>query len=306
MESILLSIIKLFCRAFNSLPLDVANRLVTVLLYAVSFFMRRMKKVAIRNLELAFPQETPEWRIGIYHESVKSFARLIVDSMRIEKIDQKWIDEHLEFPVALYNQLRIDYPNRGIVVATGHLGSFDLMGHCIPYFGRKMAFVVRRFKLKKIDAWWNGIREMGGNRVIAREGAMKNVLRSVREGLDSAILFDQNVRREHGVFVDWFGIQAATTAMPAMVALRLKAPIGVASMEYLGQDRYRVNAVQCQVTDIYENEALTHDEKIVEITRRISVEYEKMIRANPEEWFWMHKRWRTRPEGDSRDFYERL
>ena len=303
MESLLLLFIKGIVRGINALPVDRAVGLIAAILRIVVFFAPSHRKVAMRNLELVFPEKDRRWLVDVYERSLLSFARVVMDSFRLEKLDRDWVRGHVEFPMDLYDKYRREHPGKGLIIATGHLGSFDVMGHSLPHFGKKIAFVVRNFQLKKIDAWFAGIRATYGNRSISRKGALKGVLHSLKEGVDTAVLFDQNVRAEHGVFVDWFGIPAATTALPAIAAIRLKSPIVVCSMQYLGNDRYRVNAVECDCSDVYANDGMSSQEKIVEITRRISDEYQKMILANPAEWFWMHRRWRTRPKGDSRNIY---
>src|SRR5690606_20029609 len=105
------------------------------------------------------------------------------------------------------------------MMATGHLGSFELLAHCVSMYGFPISFVVRPFKLERLNAWWSGIREAAGNRAIARSGAFKEILKELTSGRDVAVLFDQNVTRNHAVFVDWFGRPAATTRTVALAAL---------------------------------------------------------------------------------------
>jgi KDO2-lipid IV(A) lauroyltransferase len=117
------------------------------------------------------------------------------------------------------------------------------------------------------------------------------------------VLFDQNVTRNHAVFVEWFGRPAATSKSVALAALRTEAPIFVASMHYLGDDKYRIEAVECDCRDVYNDATLSTDQKVEQITQLISTEYCKMIEAFPEGWFWIHRRWKTRPESEMEDTY---
>ena len=121
-----------------------------------------------------------------------------------------------------------------------------------------------------------------------------------------ALLFDQNVRLGHAVFVDFFGVKAATTKAVALAALRNGAPLIVSSIAYLGQDRYRLDAVECDLKAILEDNALSTDDKVFRITQIATSHFEKMVREFPEGWFWLHRRWKTRPEGQPEDLYKEI
>ena len=304
LDLLLLFAIKALVGALNRLPVDRARRVVCRLLRFALIFMPRHRRVARVNLKLAFPESSPEWREQILEGSIASFARVLVDSARLPLIGPQWVSSHVDTEeVKVYQEMKIRYPGKGVILATGHLGSFDLMGHCVPMLGCKIAFIVRNFKLKRIDAWFNSLREAHGNKVIARTGGVRETIRALKDGMDTAILFDQNVRASHAVFVDWFGVPAATTALPAMAALRLQAPVLVASFCYSGEDNYKFKLVECDFSALYADQTMSNERKVHEITRIISQEYEKMIRSSPEEWFWMHKRWRTRPAAEAENIY---
>jgi KDO2-lipid IV(A) lauroyltransferase len=169
------------------------------------------------------------------------------------------------------------------------------MGHAIGMMGYPLAAVARRFRSPLLDRWWTGLRQSSGNRIIGRRGAFKEIVSTLQEGVSVAVLFDQNVTRNHAVFVDWFGTLAATTKSVALAALRTEVALFVSSLRYLGNDRYQIDVVECDCSDIYRDSSLTSDEKVRIITQRISDVYCKMIAGFPEGWFWMHRRWKTQP-----------
>jgi KDO2-lipid IV(A) lauroyltransferase len=296
--------VRLFTGALNALPLAVRLRLVGGLVSAFFLFSPKHRRFALKNLELAFPQSTPEWRDEVFQQSLHSFARVFVDFARLHTLDEAWVRDHVECPyLGDYMQGKLDNPQQGYIFATGHLGSFEVLAHCVPIFGHPISFVVRSFKLPKLNGWWRAGRERLGNRVIDRDGAFKEALAELGRGRDVGVLFDQNVKRNHAVFVDFFGKPAATTKMVGLLALKTRAPILVCSIRHLGGDRYRIEAVPKDLSAIYSDESLSTDEKVRNITAAISGEYERMIRENPGEWFWMHRRWKTRPEGEQENFY---
>jgi KDO2-lipid IV(A) lauroyltransferase len=172
-------------------------------------------------------------------------------------------------------------------------------------WGHPVAAIARNFKSPRLDRWWRGLREARGNRIIDRSGAYKEMVKELTKGGTVAVLFDQNVRLHHAVFVDWFGKPAATTRAFAMAALRCRVPVMVAGMSYLGgDDKYRVDAIECDFSGVYNDESLNEAEKIELITREISERFTDLVRGFPEGWFWIHRRWKTRPEGDSEQIYK--
>jgi len=288
----------------NLLPLPARLWLLTSISRTSLTLVPRYKSIAERNIAYAFPDSTQEWRAQVLERSHAFLARTIVDFARLSTLTPDWVREHVEFPFReRFAQIKRDNPNCGVMIGTGHLGSFELLAHSAPVFAKPIAFVVRSFKLWRIDRWWTAVREATGNRVVARKGAFKEIGRNLAAGWDVGLLIDQNVRQKHAVFVDLFGIPAATTKAFAIAALRAEAPVIVAGIIYLGNERYRIEAVECDFGVLYSNGAMTQDEKIVEITQQVSLAYEAIIRQQPEAWFWMHRRWKTRPVGQPENFY---
>lgn len=261
----------------------------------------RLRRTIDLNLRLAFPEASAGWRKDIAHKHARELGRLLADTIRLPSLTPEWAKQHVEIPMLERYRERLNKDrSRGILIATGHLGSFELLGHAIGLYGSPLAAVARRFSSPRFDRWWTGLRERGGNRIIDRRGAFKESVATLASGISVAILFDQNVTRNHAVFVDWFGVPAATTRSVALAALRTGAPIFVASMKYCGNDRYRVEALECDYSDISSDHNISSDQKVQRITQRLADHYCDMIRAFPEGWFWLHRRWKTRPnEGDA-------
>lgn len=288
----------------NLLPLALRIRFVTLIVRLVTACIPSFRRVSLRNLEIAFPESTESWRRSTLRESYSSLARVIVDFARLHELDADWVYEHVDCEfLPRFKEMKTQNPGKGIMIATGHLGSFELLAHCVAMYGYPISFIVRPFKLKRLNEWWTGIREATGNRAISRSGAFKEVMKDLASGRDVAVLFDQNVTRKHAVFVDWFGKTAATTRTVALAALRTEAPVIVASIGYLGNDRYRITSVERDFSALYARQDLSSDEKVLQMTQDLSKAYEEMIRKHPAEWFWMHKRWKTRPSEGEKSLY---
>lgn len=297
--------LRLFVAFFNTLPLVMREALFYTILRLVFALFPSYRRIAMKNLQLVFPLQTVDEHERIYQESLRAFGRVFIDLARIHTLDEAWVKNHVECAyLPEYERIKRAHPNTGVIFATGHLGSFEILAHCVPFYGHPMSFVVRSFELPRVNRWWRSKRESRGNRAIDRRGAVKEVLAEIARGRDVGVLFDQNIKRNHAVFVPFFGRPAATTKLIGIAAIKERAPVVVASISYLGADRYRINAVEVDCTDLYSNQDISADDKIRTITERVSVEYEKMILANPGEWFWFHRRWKTTPEGEPEIFYK--
>lgn len=298
-------IVRALIGALNLFPLQVRLGLVTAIIRAVVFFIPSFNRVSRKNLTLAFPNQTPEWIEQTIRASQVSLARVIVDFARMQHLDAAWVEKHVDCAfLDRYKQMKAENPEKGIVLVTGHLGSFELLAHCVPMYGYPISFVVRPFKLRRLNAWWTGIREAYGNKAISRDGAFREVVKDLAKGRDVAVLFDQNVTRNHAVFVDWFGKPAATTKIVALAAIRTEAPIIITSIAHLGNDQYKIAAEERNFSALYADTSLSTDEKVVRITAEVSKAYEQMIAANPNEWFWMHKRWKTTEREGEKNMYQ--
>lgn len=304
MDYVVYLLVRFFFFLLRVLPYNLCLRFLTTIARLVLVALPRYRKIAQVNLRIAFPQESAKTHMQILRESCQAIARLVMDFSRLYEIDRDWVDSNVDFSeFALCGLYPADQKPGPVIYATGHLGSFELLAHVAALIGLPLTFVARSFKNKHIDRWWNEQRMRSGNKLLSREGAFKGSLRTLTEGRDLAILFDQNVTLNHAVFVDFFSLPAATTKTPAILALRTNAPLFVVSIRHLADRKYKVKLSQCEVGAIYGDDSLTHDEKIQRITQIISNGYQEMIRNDPGAWFWMHRRWKTRPPGSADKIY---
>ncbi|MCB0309582.1 MAG: lysophospholipid acyltransferase family protein [Bdellovibrionales bacterium] len=305
MDFLVLLLLRLSFASLNAMPLRVRMRIVTSLVRFLVFVRPELKKVGLRNLEIAFPDKPVAWREKIWSLSTISLARLIVDFARLPTIDRQWVNEHVDSSkTVLLEALRKKSSTGSVLLVTGHLGSFELFAHCKALLTRPISFVVRDFKLRAVDQWWRAIRESNGNRVISRSGAFRRILRELACGRDVAVLFDQNIRREHAVFVNWFGKPASTTKALALAAIKSEVPVVVAAMYSTGWDRYKMDYREVLIDDILARSELSKTEKVEAVTQRFAFQFEQLIRNSPAEWFWLHRRWKTTPVGEPENRYD--
>jgi Kdo2-lipid IVA lauroyltransferase/acyltransferase len=295
-DAALLLILQVTFSLLRSLPLKAAQFIVLLILRILLALSPRYHKIVSINLKIAFPTASVLEIHRLKNESLVSLARFIVDSARMPLIDVSWVQSNISFPnEESFRALKQAHQEKGILIATGHLGSFELLAHSIALFGYPLSFVVRDFPSPKIDAWWRNMRQRNGNEVISRKGAYRKMIANIDQGKDVAMLFDQNITRERAVFVNFFDRPAATTKALALACIRTGCPLLVASLIYQGSDKYQILWEECAVSDILSDSQKSSGEKVLEITQRVSHIYEKMVRQSPAEWFWLHRRWKTTP-----------
>lgn len=276
----------------------------SLLLRLAFLVMPKLRRISLRNLEIAFPGKDRSWYREILSKNRREMGRLLADTVRLPKLNEAWVRSHVSCAfLPRYVQLLTQGSGKGVLIATGHLGSFELLGHAIGLFGYPLSAVARKFRSPRLDRWWTSLREARGNTIIDRRGAFKAMVADVSAGRSVAVLFDQNVTRKHAVFPNWFGVPASTTRALALAALKTEAPLVVASMRYCGGDRYSIEACECETQDLYADAALSSDEKVLRLTQRLSDHYCRMIADFPEGWFWLHRRWKTRPDEGEESVY---
>ncbi len=253
------------------------------------------RKVVREHLQLAFSQKDEAWRRRILRASFRHVGReavatFLLGRMTREEVIQRSEVEGLE---ALQEAVA---EGRGVVLVTGHLGNWEMGGASLAARGIPLDAVAQRQRNPLFHRDITKNRENLGMKVILRGHAPREVLRSLRRGRVAALVADQNAKRSE-LFVDFFGRKAATARGAAVFALRTGSPIflGRALRVKGSRARYhlKVSRVDFQTTGDPEKDA-------IRLTETHTQYLEEEIRKAPEQYFWQHRRWKTRPpeEGD--------
>lgn len=179
----------------------------------------------------------------------------------------------------------------GALMLSGHFGNWELGGLAQGHMFGGIGVLARPLDNPALDARLCGFRMLTGNTVIYKERAVQQLLRLLRERKSVAILIDQNV--QDGVFVDFFGRKAATTSLVAALALKTGAPVLPGFVELLEDGRYRLR----YRAPIRWSPSGDRQRDLVELTQRLTRVIEEAVRECPEQWLWLHRRWKTQPAG---------
>lgn len=251
------------------------------------------RRVARANLELAFPDWTSRQREDVLARHYAELGRVAAEYphlARLVRAPRQQVfasyegDEHLDAAAAL---------GRGVILITGHFGNFELFGASI---GQRFPvdFVFRPPSNPGAGRWLTATRAAAGVGQVTTSGGIKRVFQALRAGRFVAMLGDQDARQE-GVFVPFMGKMASTPAGPARIALATGAPIvfGAIWREVDGRHRARISPPIVPQGDPRDESAVR------ELTAQHTRLLEAAVRERPEEWFWLHRRWKTRVVGGS-------
>jgi Kdo2-lipid IVA lauroyltransferase/acyltransferase len=253
-----------------------------------------LRRAAMFNLRLAFP----EWDDAARSRAIRGMVRQI--GWMVGEFSQfpKYTRAKIEKIVAVEGFEHFDCARRrgkGVLLLTGHMSAWELAPFAHALYGHPMHFLVRPIANDRVDALINSYRCGSGNQPIEKNRSARFILKVLAAGGTVGVLSDHNTAVEEGVFVNFFGVPASTTAGLARLALRTGAAVVPGFLSWDGARRkYTLQfqpAVELCRTD-------SEEADIVENTSRFSHVIENYVRAHPDQWLWIHKRWKTRPPGE--------
>lgn len=276
------------------LPRPVARSVAAMIARMLLWSMPRLRRTAMTNLRLAFPDWTESRRKRTVRRMARSLGWMAAEFAHLSQLSK----ENIERVVVLDGFENFDAARqrgKGVIFLTGHMSAWELAPFAQALYGHPLSFLARAIDNERVDRMVNRYRCLSGNRPIEKNNAARAMLRVLHEGGTVGILADQNTSVDEGVFVDFFGIAAATTTGLARMARHTDAAAvpGFLSWDE-GMRKYRLRfepAVSLRRTE-------DEDGDIRENAARCNRVIEDYIRAHPDQWLWVHKRWKNRPAGE--------
>ncbi len=259
------------------------------------FGLGRLRRVGERNLLLAFPQKTEAERERILRAEYRNLGLLLAEFCLMPRYSAAQASEFIRYE-GLEHFVAARERGKGVLVLTGHLGAWELSSFYHSLMGMPMGMVIRRLDNPLVDAFVNRIRCLHGNRVIHKDDFARGLIASMRAGEAVGILMDTNMTPPQGVFVPFFGIEACTASAMARISAKTGAAVvpGFLLWEE-SEQRYVLRfgaALEVVNTGDVEHDAVAN-------TAAFTAVLEEYIRRYPEQWLWMHRRWKTRPPGEA-------
>ena len=244
------------------------------------------RRIAIDNLRLAYPDSTDSWRETVAEQSFEHLGRLLGEMLLL--------DRESAFPPARIrgweNLERVAASGRGYFLVSAHFGNWELLAQLQAVKGHPVTVVARPSDNQILDAELTRMREMRGNRVIYKRQAVREIVKVLKSGGGVGLVIDQNYRDADPHFVPFFGTLAATTRTLGTMCVRMNIPFITAFAFPQADGSYDIVYDEPVFPESFEGE-----DAALEITTRATALIEDAVRKQPEAWFWMHQRWRTRP-----------
>jgi KDO2-lipid IV(A) lauroyltransferase len=234
-------------------------------------------------------------RERIARGSFRSLGRLLGEISQFPRLNRQNI-ESLVVYAGLENYLAAVARGRGVIFLTGHIGAWELSVYAHSVYGYPSSFLARRVDNPLIERIAENYRTMYGNRSIDKKLGVREVIRTLRAGGVVGILADLNSLREEGVFCDFFGVQASTTVGVATLAMRTGAVVLPGYLVWDEATKRHILHFEPPVETILTG---NREADVFANTARYTKVIENIIRRYPDQWLWIHRRWRTRPEGEA-------
>jgi len=273
-------------------PLPLAHRLARAYTWLLDRALPKLRRVAYRNLELALPEQSAARHREIVDGVFRSIARVLVTFAKFPAIRRESVQRWIRCEGTEYVEQGLRQ-GRGVLFATAHLGNWELSAYAYALLAAPMQVVVRPLDNPLIDALVERRRELSGNRMIGKKDYVRSILKALAANHAVGILVDQNSAADAGVFVDFFGVKAGAGTGFAKLAAHSGAAVipGFALWE---------EAEQRYVLRFRPPVVMTGD--AARDTQAVQNQLEEAIRQYPDQWLWIHRRWKSRPEGEG-EFY---
>jgi Kdo2-lipid IVA lauroyltransferase/acyltransferase len=271
-----------------------AARFVGLLFAAAAYTVRpSLARTAMGNLRLAFPDWTDAQRQQVIRGMIRQVGWMAGEFSQFPKYTRGNI-ERIVLVDGFENFDAARHRGKGILFLTGHMSAWELAPFAQALYGYPLSFLVRPIANRRVDRLINGYRCRSGNQPIEKNRSARSILKVLGEGGTVGVLSDHNTSAE-AVFVNFFGVPAATTSGLARIALRTDAAVVPGFLSWDSQLRkYRLRFDPAiPLTRTGQEEA-----DIIENTARFTQVVEDYVRAHPDQWLWVHKRWKTRPPGE--------
>lgn len=282
----------------RSLPFEVAldiGRLIGFLAYHID---SRHRRVGRKNLKMVFGDEKSRTeRRRLLKKLYRHLGMVFVEMLRMEKMLHRGRYRHI---VRLSGFERIEpliASGRPIIFVTGHIGNWELLGAVMSILYPPFYTIARRMDNPLIDRLLYKNRSAVGMKVLDKHGSARLLLSILKNGGRIGILIDQNAPVDN-IFIDFLGVKASTTRAVPLLALRTGAVIMPGYCYRVGDGcKYVIEAGRA----IYPDPNAPREAEIMRIAEAYTRQIERWIRARPEQWLWLHRRWKTRPPEEDTD-----
>lgn len=282
-----------FIKVLGLMPRWLSRAFAIGLAQVVYLLHFRLRQVGMRNLAMVFPEKSEAERTRILRGVFTSLGRQLAELCQFPKYTAENVDEVVVYD-GLENYEQAHARGKGVLFLTAHFGAWELSAFAHSLHGHWLHIVMRPMDNEFLDRLLQRYRTMHGNKTVAKDDFVRGLLAAMKAGETVGILMDTNMTPPQGIFVDFFGIPACTASGLARIALRTDAAVvpGFTIWDPARQ-KYRLRFDPARA--LIRTGDLEAD--IAANTQIFTKVIEDYVRRYPEQWLWVHRRWKTRPEG---------
>jgi Kdo2-lipid IVA lauroyltransferase/acyltransferase len=281
-------------KALSGLPRSLSRAMAVSLAWVVYLLHARLRRVGMRNLAMALPEKSRHEHARILRREFTSLGRQLAEVCQFPRYNKENVSRVVVYD-GFENYERAFARGKGVLFLTAHFGGWELSAFVHSLHGYWMHVVVRPLDNVYLDRLITRYRSMHGNTTVSKDDFVRGLLAAMKAGEVVGILMDTNMTPPQGLFVNFFGIPACTASGLARIALRTDAAVVPAFTIWdpvLRKYRLRFDAA-VNLVRTGDNEA-----DIATNTQLFTSIIEDYVRRYPEQWLWVHRRWKTRPPGE--------
>ncbi|MGB8930529.1 MAG: lysophospholipid acyltransferase family protein [Anaeromyxobacteraceae bacterium] len=257
--------------------------------------LRIRRGVVLANLRLAFPEKGEAERRDIARRTYRNLGRMITDFIRVPNLSKEELERLFVYDGwEAFERARAD--GRGVVACSAHFGNFDLLAAAQTLRGIPVTMITREMGSSGANDFWRDVRRRSGveDLVVKRGETLKAATRALKSGRVLGYVIDQNQSQRHAIFPTFFGVPAATAATPAWLALRTGAAVVFTLSIPLEDGRHKLVIEGPLAVP----ETGDRERDVLAFMQDLNDRLERWVRLHPEHWYWLHRRWKTRPAGE--------
>jgi KDO2-lipid IV(A) lauroyltransferase len=293
--------VRVVAAALQCFPVNInlkTAKLIGGLIYAID---KKHRDRALANLRRSFPECSEQQCRALARRSMQQMVMLFVEVLfttRLIRLDS-WAGyvELENFRHVLEMLLRRE---RGMILLTGHYGNWEILGYVLATLGFQTVSIARPLDNRYVSRFLFDVREKTGQKIIAKKGATPEITSTLDQKGTVAFIADQNAGTK-GMFVDFFGRKASTYKSIGLLAMQYEVPIVIGYARRV-DDRFHFRAGAQEI--IYPEDWKSQDDPLRYITQRYSAAIEQIVRADPGQYWWVHRRWKTRPKGEAAERFD--
>ncbi|MDX2267880.1 MAG: lysophospholipid acyltransferase family protein [Bryobacter sp.] len=276
--------IKLLFWLLRVLPESAAMGLARAVFGVLDKAVPKLRRTALRNFAIAGVPYDEKTVDALF----RGLARMLFYFARFPTRTRENIGEWIEYQ-GFEHFAEAKRRGKGVLFATGHIGNWELSAFSHALMAEPMHVVVRPLDNPQLDALVKGYRSLSGNTILDKKDFLRGILAALARNEAVGILIDQNTLPEHGAFVEFFGVKACTGTTFAKLAHKTGAAV-IPGYAYWDEKRAKYIL---QFDPILEMTG-----EVVADTARLARHFEGVIRQRPDQWLWLHRRWKSRPPGE--------